>query len=236
MSHGSANRRRELGLGRWPRRRLGPDRGTCLGLCLTAPALAIPELDWRLRLMLAFLLTAILSPRLWRPLIAPPDGSGDGRLGACPGSADGRHSGLSRRQAHHCRSPAGGRAGRRQAGLSTASLFDPDTGEETTVLGRLYGWIALAIFWHRRPADFDRRIDRKLSCSAGRPAADFAGDGRPGVWAGWAGVELSLRVAAPGPGLDPRGNRAGLVEPCGSVAAVRCGLALPIRTVIRAQC
>ena len=33
-----------------------------------------------------------------------------------------------------------------QAGLSTASLFDPETGEETTVLGRLYGWIALAVF------------------------------------------------------------------------------------------
>ena len=33
-----------------------------------------------------------------------------------------------------------------QAGLSTSSLFDPDTGEETTVLGRLYGWIALVVF------------------------------------------------------------------------------------------
>ena len=32
------------------------------------------------------------------------------------------------------------------AGLSTAALFDPETGEETTVLGRLYGWMALAVF------------------------------------------------------------------------------------------
>ena len=33
-----------------------------------------------------------------------------------------------------------------QAGLSTATLIDPETGEELTPLGRLYGWIALAVF------------------------------------------------------------------------------------------
>ncbi len=42
-----------------------------LGLCLTAPALAIPELDWRFRLVLALLLSAVLIPVLG-PLIAPP--------------------------------------------------------------------------------------------------------------------------------------------------------------------
>ena len=34
-----------------------------LGLCLTAPALAIPELDWRFRLVLALLLSAVLDSR-----------------------------------------------------------------------------------------------------------------------------------------------------------------------------
>ena len=33
-----------------------------------------------------------------------------------------------------------------QAGLSTAALFDPETGDELTALGHLYGLIAVAVF------------------------------------------------------------------------------------------
>ena len=33
-----------------------------------------------------------------------------------------------------------------QAGLSTSSLLDPDTGEEVGPLGRLYGWVAMVAF------------------------------------------------------------------------------------------
>jgi flagellar biosynthesis protein FliR len=33
-----------------------------------------------------------------------------------------------------------------QAGLSTTTLFDPESGEELTPLGRLYGWVALVTF------------------------------------------------------------------------------------------
>ena len=33
-----------------------------------------------------------------------------------------------------------------QAGLSAAALFDPETGDELTALGHLYGLIALAVF------------------------------------------------------------------------------------------
>ena len=33
-----------------------------------------------------------------------------------------------------------------QAGLSTSTLFDPESGEELTAMGRLYGWIATAAF------------------------------------------------------------------------------------------
>ena len=33
-----------------------------------------------------------------------------------------------------------------QAGLSTSTLFDPESGEELTGSGRLYGWIAMAAF------------------------------------------------------------------------------------------
>jgi flagellar biosynthesis protein FliR len=33
-----------------------------------------------------------------------------------------------------------------QAGLTTTTLFDPESGEEWTPLGRLYGWVAMAAF------------------------------------------------------------------------------------------
>ena len=115
-----------------------------LGLCLTAPALAIPELDWRLRLMLARLLSAVLIPVL-EPLIAPPlDLSAAGwglLLEVLIGGILGWSAALIIAGAR-----LGGELVAAQAGLSTASLFDPETGEETTVLGRLYGWIALAVF------------------------------------------------------------------------------------------
>src|SRR5262245_29546231 len=44
-----------------------------LGLCLTAPALAVPELDWRMRLGLAAILGTVLIPVLG-PMIVPPVG------------------------------------------------------------------------------------------------------------------------------------------------------------------
>jgi flagellar biosynthetic protein FliR len=115
-----------------------------LGVCLTAPALAIPELDWRFRLVLALLLSAVLIPVLG-PLIAAPLGlplAGWGLLmEVLTGGLIGWSAALIIAGAR-----LAGELVSAQAGLSTASLFDPETGEETTVLGRLYGWIALAVF------------------------------------------------------------------------------------------
>ena len=34
----------------------------------------------------------------------------------------------------------------RQAGLSTSTLLDPETGEEIGPMGRLYGWIAVVTY------------------------------------------------------------------------------------------
>ena len=82
-----------------------------LGLCLTAPALAVPELDWRFRLVLALLLSAVLIPVL-EPMIAPSVGLVERGLGAAAGGPHRRHARLVGR-AHHCGSPPGGRAGRR---------------------------------------------------------------------------------------------------------------------------
>jgi flagellar biosynthesis protein FliR len=115
-----------------------------LGLCLTAPALAVPELDWRLRLVLALLLASLLIPVL-EPSISPPldlSAAGWGLLvEVLMGGILGWTAALIIAGAR-----LGGELVAAQAGLSTALLFDPETGEETNVLGRLYGWIALAVF------------------------------------------------------------------------------------------
>jgi flagellar biosynthetic protein FliR len=115
-----------------------------LGLCVTAPALAVPALDWRLRVMLALLLSAVVIP-LIAPTIALPltvTSVGWGLLlEVLMGAILGWSAALI--IAGAC---LGGDLVAAQAGLSTSSLLDPDTGEETTVIGRLYGWLALMVF------------------------------------------------------------------------------------------
>ncbi len=120
-----------------------------------------------------------------------------------------------------------------QAGLSTASLFDPETGEELTVLGRLYGWIALAVFL---------ALDGPLIlvCALVEsyraiPAGGFLISQETAELAfGQVGraLELSLRAAAP-PALAL--TLAGIVLGWLSRAAPSLpfvALALPIRTVL----
>ena len=120
-----------------------------------------------------------------------------------------------------------------QAGLSTASLFDPDTGEESTVLGRLYGWIALAVFLALDgPLILIRALVESYGAvPAGRllisqQTADlaFAQVGRA--------LELSLRAAAP---AALALTLAGIVLGWLSRAAPSLpfvALALPIRSVL----
>ncbi len=115
-----------------------------LGLCLTAPSLAIPELDWRFRLVLALVLGGVLIPVL-EPRITPPADAAAVAWGVIfellAGSLIGWSAALIISGAR-----LAGEMIAAPAGLSTAALFDPETGEETTVLGRLYGWMALAVF------------------------------------------------------------------------------------------
>jgi len=115
-----------------------------LGLCLTAPALAVPQLDWRFRLGLAAVLSGVLIPVL-EPVIAPsqdwPSVAQAVLMEVFVGGILGWSAALIVAGAR-----LGGDLVAAGAGLSTGSLFDPDTGEEVTVLGRLYGWIALAVF------------------------------------------------------------------------------------------
>lgn len=115
-----------------------------LGLCLTAPGLAAPGLSWRFRVGLAGVLGLVLVPVLEGQVAAPPDwasgawaGLGEGLVGAMLGTTAGLIVAGAR---------AAGDLVATQAGLATATLFDPESGEESTALGRLYGWVALAAF------------------------------------------------------------------------------------------
>ncbi len=115
-----------------------------LGLCLTAPGLAIPVLGWRARLMMAGLVGVVLVPVVGDRIAAPPGWSGLawGILGeALTGGMLGLAAGLIVAGAR-----AAGDLVAAQAGLSVTSLFDPEAGEELTALGRLYGLLAMAVF------------------------------------------------------------------------------------------
>ena len=85
-----------------------------LGLCLTAPALAIPELDWRFRLGLAAI--ARHGPDSGAGAV---DRAARGLVGHCAGAgARGAHRWRARLvgRLDRGRSPPGGRAGRRAGG------------------------------------------------------------------------------------------------------------------------
>jgi flagellar biosynthesis protein FliR len=115
-----------------------------LGLCLTAPALAIPGVDWRFRLVLVVLLGAVLTPVVAVQFVPPADWLS--AAWATPAEVlTGGFLGLSAALIVAGARLAGDlMAG--QAGLATAALLDPETGEETTPLGRFYGLIALVVF------------------------------------------------------------------------------------------
>jgi flagellar biosynthetic protein FliR len=117
-----------------------------LGLCLTAPVLAVPELDWKFRLVLAALLSAVLAP-LVGAAVEPPR-SWSMPIVAWAGVSELLTGGLIGWSAALiiAGARAAGELVAAQAALATATLIDPESGETINPLGRLYGWIALAVF------------------------------------------------------------------------------------------
>jgi flagellar biosynthetic protein FliR len=115
-----------------------------LGLCWTAPALAVPELDWRFRLGLALVLGLVLIP-LVESAIVPPAGWSNMVQGVLLEVLTGAVIGWSAALILAGARLAGDMVAA-QGGLSTAMLIDPETGEEVTPLGRFFGWIALVVF------------------------------------------------------------------------------------------
>jgi flagellar biosynthetic protein FliR len=115
-----------------------------LGLCLTAPGLAVPGLDWRFRLGLAAVLGALLWPVVAAQVVPPADwwtGAWTGLVEVFVGGLLGWSAGLIVAAAR-----TAGDLVAAQAGLATATLFNPESGEEQSPLGALYGWLALGAF------------------------------------------------------------------------------------------
>jgi flagellar biosynthetic protein FliR len=115
-----------------------------LGLCVTAPALAVPELDWRFRVGLAVMLGLVLFPVL-EPVIEPPLGwphtAWAAFLELLTGGAMGWAAALVVAGARMA-----GELVAAGAGLSMVTVLEPDSGEGLGPIGRLYGWIALVMF------------------------------------------------------------------------------------------
>jgi len=115
-----------------------------LGLCLTAPVLAVPELDWRFRLALAAVLSAVLAPVVGSWVEPPTTWSNAASAGLSELLAGGLIGWSAALVVAGAR--AAGDLVATQAGLATATLIDPESGEVVNPLGRLYGLIALAVF------------------------------------------------------------------------------------------
>jgi flagellar biosynthesis protein FliR len=167
-----------------------------LGLCLTAPAMAVPELDWRFRLMLAACLSAVLAPVVGASIETPASSMATSWAVASEILAGG-FLGCSAALIVAGARAAGDLVGA-QAGLATATFIDPESGEILNPIGRLYGWLALAVFlalggpillirallesYHTVPAG-------QLLLSSEMVTTAFAQVGRV--------LELALRAAAP---------------------------------------
>jgi flagellar biosynthesis protein FliR len=114
------------------------------GVCMTAPLTVVPGVDWHLRILLSLMLGVVLIPVL-EPMIgslpAGPRVAWLALMELLVGGLLGLSAGLIVAAARQA-----GDLVAAQAGLSASALFDPETGEELTPLGHLYGLIALAVF------------------------------------------------------------------------------------------
>lgn len=166
------------------------------GVCLTAPVLAAPGFALRFRIVLAGVLAAWLAP-IVAPMIAAPaieDATvwlivNELLIGGLIGwSASLVVAGA--RQA--------GDVVAAQAGLSVATLFDPESGDESTALGHLYGFIALAVF-----LSLDGplvMVDALIRSFQAMPAGRLVFDrGAAGLIFGQIAEALSLAVRAAAP-------------------------------------
>lgn len=118
--------------------------GRMLGLAWTAPGLNTSGLGARMRLVLAFLLTACVAPGLRLELASVGNPAEFARLlliEVAVGGLLGVSAGLIVAAARQ-----GGELVGAQAGLSASTLLEPDSSGEMTPMGHLYGMLALGVF------------------------------------------------------------------------------------------
>ena len=114
------------------------------GACMTAPVTVVPGVAWHMRILLSLMLGGVLVPVLEPMIGSLPNGPHVAWLVVMEllvGGLLGLSAGLIVAAARQA-----GDLVAAQAGLSASAFFDPETGEELTPLGHLYGLIALAVF------------------------------------------------------------------------------------------
>jgi flagellar biosynthesis protein FliR len=202
-----------------------------LGLCWTAPGLATPGLGFRVRVILAGLLTALVAPVIGRDLSSPTDWWTLGL--AIPfelaiGAGLGWMASLVIAGARQAGEIAGA-----QSGLSPAALFDPELGDGLTPLGHLYGLVALGVFLILEgPAQL---VSALAESYAVIPPGGWSPSPEVATWAfGQVGraLGLSLRLAAPPAiALTLAGLALGLLGRT-SPSLQLVSLSLPVRTLL----
>lgn len=120
------------------------------GLAWTAPGWGMPGISWRVRLGLAAVLSLVVGPSVGFPLRPAESLSAGPGWAVLVGSslvelAIGAALGFSAALVVMAARQAGDLIGA-QAGLSVASLLDPEAGEGATPVGHLYALVALALF------------------------------------------------------------------------------------------
>lgn len=114
------------------------------GVCWTAPGWSTAGLGWRIRLGLIGLLGVLVAPAA-APAVPLPSGPTAAAWAAASEFLVGAMLGWSGALIVAGARQAGDLVSA-QAGLSTSTLFDPETGDEATPLGMFYGLFALAVF------------------------------------------------------------------------------------------
>lgn len=205
-----------------------------LGVAATAPGWSTTGLAGRSRLVLAGVVTALVAPIAVEGLAVPRDGLslvGAFLVEGVVGAALGTTASLVIAGARQAGEVVGV-----QAGLSPASLLDPEADDGLNVLGHLYGWVALGVFLALRgPVELVGAIVRSYQVipAGGIDSAFGADELVDGLFGAVAGaLTLALRAAFPpalalivaGVGLGLLGRAAP------SVSLV--SLSLPIRTAL----
>lgn len=169
-----------------------------LGLVFAAPAFGSVLIGWRIRLLLALLLTLLIAPIVGSSAPILPSIHGIDLIArlvveAAIGAGMGLAAGLVIAGARQAGELVGN-----QAGLAPSSIFDPELSDEPNPFGHLYGQVSLAVF-----LVFDgplALVGSLIESYRALPIGETAATSTAADWlfarVGWA-LLLSVQFAAP---------------------------------------